>query len=173
VPIFSASVLSTGFVKVRQNPVLVNDIRKIPWARFLKKEPRRVSAGSTSQSVEWSQSTIPNASRWFILDRKRHCNILSNAAKRGWIKWATVFKQSVLWRTQKKQTPDSGKNSYRLGFAVGSDWFGHGGAHATNMEIHYGKGIVLIWMVQHGGYPGKGKDTREEFKEWAFGNYGK
>jgi|TARA_B110000495_G_C22973172_1_gene571350 hypothetical protein len=41
------------------------------------------------------------------------------------------------------------------------------------MEIHYGKGIVLIWMVQHGGYPGKGKDTREEFKEWAFGNYGK
>ncbi|MGY8730518.1 MAG: serine hydrolase domain-containing protein [Pirellulales bacterium] len=74
---------------------------------------------------------------------------------------------------KKKQTPDSVKNSYSLGFAVGSDWFGHGGAHATNMEIHYGKGIVLIWMVQHGGYPGKGKDAREEFKEWAFGNYGK
>ncbi|MGY8769136.1 MAG: serine hydrolase domain-containing protein [Pirellulales bacterium] len=72
-----------------------------------------------------------------------------------------------------KQTPESVKNSYSFGFAVGSDWFGHGGAHATNMEIHYGKGIVLIWMVQHGGYPGKGKDAQGEFKKWAYENYGK
>ena len=57
-------------------------------------------------------------------------------------------------------------------FQVGNDWFGHGGAHATNMEIHYGKGIVLIWMVQHGGYPGEGKQAHGAFKHWAYEKYG-
>lgn len=71
----------------------------------------------------------------------------------------------------KRQTPESVKNSYSLGFAVGSDWFGHGGAHATNMEIHYGKGIVTIWMVQHGGYPGEGKQAHGAFKHWAYETY--
>jgi CubicO group peptidase (beta-lactamase class C family) len=72
-----------------------------------------------------------------------------------------------------RQTPDVVKSNYSLGFAVGSDWFGHGGAHATNMEIHRGKDLVIIWMVQHGGYPGDGKKAQGVFKNWAYQKYGK
>ncbi|MDB4786366.1 MAG: serine hydrolase [Planctomycetaceae bacterium] len=72
-----------------------------------------------------------------------------------------------------RQTPDLVKNSYSLGFAVGSDWFGHGGAHATNMEIHRGKDLVIIWMVQHSGYPGDGNKAQGVFKNWAYQKYGK
>ena len=54
------------------------------------------------------------------------------------------------------RTADSTKNSCGLGLAVGEDWFGHGGAHATNMKIRTTKGLVLIRMVQHGGLPGEG-----------------
>src|SRR5579863_1398181 len=39
----------------------------------------------------------------------------------------------------KRQTPGSVKESYGLGFGVGPDWFGHGGAQATNMEIRPGQ----------------------------------
>ncbi len=31
---------------------------------------------------------------------------------------------------------------------------GHGGAYATNMEIDPKQGLVLVYMVQHAGYPG-------------------
>ncbi|NNE00577.1 MAG: hypothetical protein HKN47_24955 [Pirellulaceae bacterium] len=44
---------------------------------------------------------------------------------------------------------------------------GHGGARATNMEVHPEKGIVLIWMVQHGGFPGNGAQAQGVFKNWA------
>jgi CubicO group peptidase (beta-lactamase class C family) len=67
----------------------------------------------------------------------------------------------------KRQTPDSVPNSYGLGLAVGKDWFGHGGARATNMEIYPQRGLVLIWMVQHGGFPGDGAKARDAFKNWA------
>ena len=56
---------------------------------------------------------------------------------------------------------------------AGKDWFGHGGAHATNMEIHTGKGLVTVWMVQHGGYPGQGGKAHGVFKNWAYEKYGK
>lgn len=81
--------------------------------------------------------------------------------------------ESSMSELRKNQTPESVKSSYSLGFSVGSDWLGHGGAHATNMEVHFSKGLVLIWMVQHGGYPGQGKDAQGVFKRWAFESFGK
>ena len=81
--------------------------------------------------------------------------------------------EASLVELKKNQTPEAVQNSYSLGFAVGSDWFGHGGAHATNMEIHYGKGLVLVWMVQHSGYPGDGKKAHGLLKQWAYEKYGK
>jgi hypothetical protein len=51
------------------------------------------------------------------------------------------------------QTTDSTKNRYGLGLAVGEDRYGHGEAHSTNLEIRTTKGLVLIWMVQLGGFP--------------------
>jgi CubicO group peptidase (beta-lactamase class C family) len=64
----------------------------------------------------------------------------------------------------RRQTPASLSNAYGLGFAVGPDWFGHGGAHATNLEIHPGKSRGFVWMVQHAGFLGEGKEAQGVFK---------
>ena len=72
---------------------------------------------------------------------------------------------------KKRQTPESVKNNYGLGFAVNPDSFGHGGAHATNMEVYPEKEIALIWMVQHGGFPGDGAKAQGVFKASAVAKF--
>lgn len=57
--------------------------------------------------------------------------------------------------------------------AVGGGWFGHGGAQATNMEIRPEKNLVMIWMVQHGGFPGDGGKAQGAFKNWAMERFAK
>ncbi len=73
----------------------------------------------------------------------------------------------------RRQTPETVKDSYGLGFAVGGDFFGHGGAHATNMEVRTTKGLAIVWMVQHGGFPGEGGKAQGVFKNWAIERFGK
>ena len=98
------------------------------------------------------------------------CQMLLNG---GELNGNRYLSEAAFSELTKKQTPDGVKNGYSLGFAVGDEWFGHGGAHATNMEIHLGKGLVTIWMVQHGGYPGDGAKAHGEFKNWAYQAFGK
>jgi CubicO group peptidase (beta-lactamase class C family) len=81
--------------------------------------------------------------------------------------------EAAIDELSKRQTPTSVKESYGLGFSVGADNFGHGGAHATNMDVRPGKGIVTVWMVQHGGFPGEGQKAQGVFKNWAAERYGK
>ena len=64
-------------------------------------------------------------------------------------------------------------SSYGLGLAVGPDSFGHGGAFATNMEIRPEKGLVIIWMVQHAGFPGEGAKAQGVLKNWTLEHFGK
>lgn len=71
-----------------------------------------------------------------------------------------------------KQTPESIKNGYGLGYAIGGDSFGHGGAHATKMDIFPSSGVAVIWMVQHGGFPGDGKNAYGVFRDWALKRFG-
>ena len=66
-----------------------------------------------------------------------------------------------------RQTPGSVTNSYGLGLAIGSDWFGHGGAYATSLRVEFQNGLALIWMVQHNGFPGDGKKAEGVFYKWA------
>lgn len=80
--------------------------------------------------------------------------------------------EAALRELTMRQTPASVNNSYGLGFAVGPDWFGHGGAHTTNMEVHPAKGLVIVWMVQHGGFPGDGAQAQGVFKNWALERFG-
>lgn len=72
-----------------------------------------------------------------------------------------------------RQTPPALKESYSLGLNVTADGFGHGGAQATNMDIRMKNGIVVIWMVQHQGYPGAGNKAAGEYKNWAIREFGK
>jgi CubicO group peptidase (beta-lactamase class C family) len=71
-----------------------------------------------------------------------------------------------------RQTPKELKESYGLGFAVGADFFGHGGAQATGMEVRSKDGLVIVWMVQHQGFPGRGGHAQGEFKKWAVKEFG-
>lgn len=71
-----------------------------------------------------------------------------------------------------RQTPEAVKQSYGLGFSVREDSFGHGGAHATNMTIHPREGLVVVWMVQHAGFPGAGDKAQGNFRSWALEHFG-
>ena len=48
------------------------------------------------------------------------------------------------------------------GHGFGPDFFGHGGAQATAMEVRTKDGLVVVWMVQHQGFPGKGGQAQGE-----------
>ena len=103
-------------------------------------------------------------------DTARFCQMLLNGGE-----WSgrRYLSESSFKELTKRQTPTTVNDSYGFGLAVGSDWFGHGGAYATNMEIRFQKGLVLIWMVQHGGFPGDGAKAQDVFKNWAMERFGK
>jgi CubicO group peptidase (beta-lactamase class C family) len=66
--------------------------------------------------------------------------------------------------------------TWGLGWALGGDTFGHGGAHATNMMIDPKRGLITVFMVQHAGFPGEGGKSHDTFRRAAleqFGNSGK
>ena len=66
-----------------------------------------------------------------------------------------------------RQTSEAAKNSYGFGWAVSPDGFGHGGACATDMQIDMKRGLILIWMVQHSGFPNDGGKAKDVFKKAA------
>jgi len=104
-------------------------------------------------------------------DTARFCQMLLN---RGELDGKRYLSEAAVAELSKRQTPESVKESYGLGFSASPDSFGHGGAHATNMEIRPQQGLVLIWMVQHtGGYPGEGGKAHGAFKNWALARFGK
>ncbi|MDB6038219.1 MAG: estB 3 [Verrucomicrobiales bacterium] len=103
-------------------------------------------------------------------DVARFCQMLLNG---GELNGHRYLSEASFAELTKRQTPASVKESYGLGLSVGSDSFGHGGAHATNMEIDPAKGFALIWMVQHGGFIGNGAKAQGVFKEWALERFGK
>ena len=74
-----------------------------------------------------------------------------------------ILTESAVLELSKRQTPESMKESYGVGFSVSPDSFGHGGAHATNMDIRLKDGLVLIWMIQHAGFPGDGNTAHPTF----------
>jgi CubicO group peptidase (beta-lactamase class C family) len=104
-------------------------------------------------------------------DTARFCQMM---LRRGEFGGKRLLSEAAWTELTKRQTPESMKDSYGLGFFIGRDSFGHGGAHATNMDIRPTQGIALIWMVQHtGGFPGKGAEAQNTFKTWASARFAK
>jgi CubicO group peptidase (beta-lactamase class C family) len=101
-------------------------------------------------------------------DTARFCQMLLNG---GQLDGRRYISEAALREMTRRQTPDSVKESYGLGFAVGGDWFGHGGALATNMEIRPVQGLVIVWMVQHAGFPADGDKARGAAEQWALGRF--
>jgi CubicO group peptidase (beta-lactamase class C family) len=97
------------------------------------------------------------------------CRMLLNGGK---LNGRRYLNKAAFEELTKRQTPESVRESYGFGLAVGADWFGHGGAFATNMEIRSADGLVIIWMVQHSGFPGDGANAQGVFRNWAIEHFG-
>jgi CubicO group peptidase (beta-lactamase class C family) len=67
----------------------------------------------------------------------------------------------------KRQTPDTVKESYGLGFSASPNSFGHGGAYSTNTSADTDRGLILVWLVQHANFPGEGNKSQDAFRKAA------
>jgi CubicO group peptidase (beta-lactamase class C family) len=83
-----------------------------------------------------------------------------------------VLSEAAVKQLTSKQTPPELKDNYGLGFAVGNNFFGHGGAYSTNSWADTERGLVCVWLVQHGGFPGEGGKSQEAFKRAAIEAFG-
>ena len=83
-------------------------------------------------------------------DVARFCQLVLNG---GALDGKRYLSESAVKEMTTRQTRDSIKESYGLGWSVGGDSFGHGGAFATNMSIDPGRGLITVFMVQHTGSP--------------------
>jgi CubicO group peptidase (beta-lactamase class C family) len=97
-------------------------------------------------------------------DTARFCLMILNG---GVCDGKRLLSEEAIQQLTRRQTAPDIKDSYGLGFAVDTDWCGHGGAYATNMQIDRKCGLVLVWMVQHNGFPGNGGKSQEAFKQAA------
>jgi CubicO group peptidase (beta-lactamase class C family) len=80
--------------------------------------------------------------------------------------------EAAIHEMTRKQTADGIPDSYGLGWSTGGGVFGHGGAYATNLTIDTNHGLVMIWMVQHAGFPNNGDQSCGAFQKAAIEHYG-
>ena len=66
----------------------------------------------------------------------------------------------------------NGYDGMGLGWGTrASGAYGHGGAYSTAMLIDRPHGLILIWLVQHNGFPGNGGKSRAAFETAAMESY--
>lgn len=98
------------------------------------------------------------------------CQMLMND---GTLKGRSVLSKAAVREMTSRQTSPALKESYGFGLQIVPGGFGHGGAYATNMTVDREHGIITVFMVQHAGFPGKGKDSGVAFKSVAVKAFGK
>jgi CubicO group peptidase (beta-lactamase class C family) len=86
----------------------------------------------------------------------------------GQWKGKQILSPEVVGALTSKQTPDSLKDGYGLGFSVGGPTFGHGGAYSTNSFADRDRGLILVWLVQHEKFPGEGGAAQGRFRDTAY-----
>jgi len=79
--------------------------------------------------------------------------------------------ESAVKQLTSRQTPAGLPQSYGFGFSVGENTFGHGGAYSTNTTADTQQGLILVWLVQHAGFPGKGGQAQGAFRKAAIDAY--
>jgi CubicO group peptidase (beta-lactamase class C family) len=97
-------------------------------------------------------------------DCARFCRMILNG---GELEGRRYLSEKLVREMTSRQTPLRVKNSYGLGWAVNPDDFGHSGAMATNMTIHPKDGLITIYLVQHSGFHGNGKNAGASFRQAA------
>jgi CubicO group peptidase (beta-lactamase class C family) len=102
-------------------------------------------------------------------DVARFCRMILNG---GELDGKRYVSEASVKEMTKKQTSEALKDGYGLGFSTNNGNYGHGGAWATNMNIDSTRGLITVWMVQHNGFPGDGKNAQGAFKRAADKIYG-
>ena len=102
-------------------------------------------------------------------DVGRFCQMALNG---GTLNGKRVLSEAAVREMTTRQTPAALKDSYGLGWAVGGDGFGHGGALSTDMWVNPSRGLVYVYLVQHAGFPGDGGAARGAFRKAADAGYG-
>ncbi|HEX7898905.1 MAG TPA: serine hydrolase domain-containing protein [Planctomycetota bacterium] len=85
----------------------------------------------------------------------------------GELEGRRYLSEAAVKEMTKRQTPEALKDSYGLGWSVGADGYGHGGALATDMRVDAKRGLVLVYLVQHAGFAGEGKNAQGAFRKTA------
>ena len=75
---------------------------------------------------------------------------------------------------QTMTSDQSGEANSHYGFGFGTDGksFTHGGAYGTNSRYDRDRKLVTIYLVQHAGWSGNGKEILHEFQKVATAAYG-
>ncbi len=103
-------------------------------------------------------------------DMARLCQMLLNG---GVVNGKRLLSEAAIQQMTSRQTPENLKESYGFGFQTGGGTYGHGGAYATNMTVDPQLGLITIFMVQHAGFPGNGKESLGAFRKAATETFGK
>jgi CubicO group peptidase (beta-lactamase class C family) len=102
-------------------------------------------------------------------DVGRLCQMILNG---GEFQGKRYLSENAVKQMTSKQTGEALKEGYGLGWSTGGDTFGHGGAYATNMTINAKRGLVMVFMVQHAGFPGNGGQSLGAFQKAAMERFG-
>ncbi len=70
-------------------------------------------------------------------------------------------------------TPQPGNPGYGLGMSINGDRIGHGGLYLTDATIDRKHGLVMVFMVQHSGWPAGGDACLGAFQKAALESFGK
>jgi len=97
-------------------------------------------------------------------DVARFCQMVLSGGEWG---GKRILSESSVRLMTSRQTGESLKESYGLGWSTGGGTFGHGGAFATNMTLDPKRNLITIFMVQHSGFPGDGNKSHGVWKQAA------
>ena len=103
-------------------------------------------------------------------DVGRFCQMILNG---GVFRGRRYLSKAAVVQMTRKQTADSVPEGYGFGWSTDGATFGHGGALATNMSIDPKRGLILVFLVQHAGFPGNGDQSYAAFREAAEKGFGR
>lgn len=167
-----------GAVMLVANREKVLAVESNGWADLARKKPMQ------TDSVFWiaSQSKPITAAALMILADEGKVSLDDPVEKflpgfRGQMVIAEKDKDHIPFRKPKHPItvrnilahssglPSGLSESYGLEFSVCQSHFGHGGAYSTTTSADTKNGLILVWLVQHAGFPGKGDKTQEAFRK--------
>jgi CubicO group peptidase (beta-lactamase class C family) len=88
-------------------------------------------------------------------DLMRFCQMILGG---GLLDGKRYLSENSVQQMTRKQTGAAVKEDYGLGWSTEGKTFGHGGAFATQMVIDPERGLIVVYLVQHAGFPGRDGD---------------